>query len=201
MLFSKNFVFFVVIIMGSFFHYIFFCETDNTYKRMTVGQTEAPHLNSVCRVEAADQDQDLTCSKHVGFVMLGLCQPGQEDILWGASGSAGNGAGTCARWLWEGLGIRDYVPSTAPVQRGDPWPSVWVEKPLNGSSPGLAGDISCLPAWAAETLCRRKAFHFALCPNSSPTKSVSITHAGGFRPLSLGVPLHIITDQCGLNTS
>lgn len=66
---------------------------------------------------------------------------------------------------------------------------------------GLAGDVSCLPAPAAETLCSRQALGFALCPDSSPTESVSITHAGGFRPLSLGVLLHIITDQHGWNTS
>lgn len=112
-----------------------------------------------------------------------------------------NGAGTCAGRLWEGLGIRDYVPSTAPVQRRGPWPSLWGEKPLNGSSPSLGSDVSRLPAWAAEALCGRQALRCALCPDSSPTKSVSMTHAGGSRPLSLGVLLHIVTDQRGLNTS
>lgn len=60
---------------------------------MTVGRTDrsVPHLNSVCRGEAADQDQDqdqdLACSKHVGFVMLALCR-------LGASGPAG-------KWGWD----------------------------------------------------------------------------------------------------
>lgn len=41
------------------------------------------------------------------------------------------------------------------------------------------------------------------CAEDKPSAvhSVSMTHAGGSRPLSLGVLLHIVTDQRGLSTS
>lgn len=61
-----------------------------------------------------------------------------------------------------------------------------VKKPPKGSHPSLRSDCRRSPNWGCRGILMKQPFPFVLCPNSSSTKSVSIMHAGGLRPLSLG---------------
>ena len=93
MLFPKNFVFFVVIIMGFFFHCTFFvlCEIGDTYKIIRV-KKKVPHLNN----------RQHTCSK-TSWVYLAWVATGQGEHAPGASRKVWSWevyrVGVCAGWF------------------------------------------------------------------------------------------------------